>query len=382
MKKKVDEIWDMMEHRPLPVPLLILLSLFVLGLWGCLAIYNATCYGPSPFYFVGRQLLWLVLSMIVLLVCSSIPFSFYRNNAELIVGIFYVPLLLVLIFGVQINGMTGWFAIDNVFIQPSELAKGAFILSLCHWGYKMEPGWPRFGGMLLLTLVWTLPVALQPDIGTAMVYIAGFIVMFWLIDGKLKCLLTIPAILLPICAGLLYSSTYLMNRVLGFLNPESDPLGIGWHVRQFQFTLARGGLWGTKWGKALWANSYLPLSHSDSVYASLSEALGFAGALPVVILMALLVFFAYRLTLKVKDEFRKSIILGVAMLFAIQALIHVSVNVTLMPVTGITMPVLSYGGSSLLATMAAFGVLLSAAGEEKNIFAAGIYYQRADQLKR
>ncbi len=382
MKKKTSELWSAFEHRPMPVPLLMLLSLFVLGLWGCLAIYNATCYGPAPFYFVGRQLLWLFLSMVVLLACSSIPFSFYRNNAELIAGIAYLPLLLVLIFGVQINGMTGWFAIDNVFFQPSELAKAAFILSLCYWGYKMKPGWERFGGMLLITLVWTLPVALQPDVGTAMIYIAAFVIMFWLMDGSLKCLLAIPAILIPIFTGLLYSSTYLMNRFAGFINPEADPLGIGWHVRQFQFTLARGGLWGTKWGKAVWANSYLPLSHSDSVYASLSEALGFIGAMPVILLMALLVFFAYRLTLNVKDEFRKSIILGVAVMFAVQALVHVSVNVTLMPITGVTMPILSYGGSSLLATMAAFGLLLSAAGEERNIFAAGAYYQRADNLRR
>lgn len=364
------------ESSVFPLTILIQGLLFMLGLWGCLAIYNATMYAVSPFYFVGRQLLWLVFGMGLMMFCARIPFSVYRDNVELLTVLFYIPLLAVLIFGVRINGMKGWFMAGNIFIQPSELAKGFFILSLCHFGGKLRPGMQRFAGMALITLLWVLPIALQPDFGTVLVYIAGFVIVYWLMNGSFWHLLLVPATLFSIAGWLINFNPYLLNRVLGYLVPELDPLGFGWHIRQFQFTLARGGLWGMKWGKALWANSYLPLAHSDSVFASLAESLGFIGTFPLIIVMGILVFAVFKLSLKAETDFRKVFVLSIGLLFAVQALIHISVNVTLMPATGITLPILSYGGSSLLSTLISFGIMLSAAGRHETISSSKVNYNQ------
>jgi len=333
-------------------------------------------YAVSPFYFVGRQLLWLVFGMGVMMLCARVPFSVYRDNVEILTVLFYIPLLAVLIFGVRINGMKGWFMIGNIFIQPSELAKGFFSLSLCHFGGKFRPGMQRFAGMGLITLLWVLPIALQPDFGTALVYIAGFIIVYWLMNGSVWHLLLVPATLFSAAGWIINFNPYLFNRILGYLNPELDPLGFGWHIRQFQFTMARGGLWGMKWGKALWANSYLPLAHSDSVFASLTESLGFAGTFPLIIVMGILVFAVFKLALKSETDFRKVFVLSIGLIFAVQALIHISVNVTLMPATGITLPVLSYGGSSLLSTLIAFGIMLSAAGRHETLSSSKVNYNQ------
>ncbi len=362
------------EAAVFPLTMLIQFLLFMLGLWGCLAIYNTTIYAVAPFYFVGRQLLWLVFGMAVMMLCARVPFSVYRDNIELLTIFFYISLLAVLIFGVRINAMKGWFMVGNIFIQPSELAKGFFILALCHFGGKFRPGMPRFAGMGLITLLWVLPIALQPDFGTAMVYIAGFIIVYWLMNGSFWHLLLVPATLLSVAGLVIHFNPYVLNRFFGYLNPELDPLGLGWHIRQFQFTLARGGLWGMKWGKALWANSYLPLAHNDSVFASLTESLGFIGSFFVIAIIGIIVLAVFKLSLKAENQFRKVFILSIGMLFAVQALIHISVNVTLLPTTGITMPVLSYGGSSLLSTLIYFGIMLSAAGRHETISSSKINY--------
>lgn len=376
--KTLDKFFTVTPGEPTGFPLSMLIQglVFMLGLWGCLAIYNATMFAVSPFYFVGRQLLWLVVGMGLMLFCSRIPFSAYRDNIELLTALFYIPLLAVLIFGVRINGMKGWFMLGNIFIQPSELAKGFFILSLCHFGGKFRPGIQRFLGMALITMFWVLPIALQPDFGTVLVYIAGFVIVYWLMNGSVWHLLLIPATVFSGLGLLVNFKPYILNRFLGYLNPDMDPLGFGWHIQQFQFTLARGGFWGMKWGKALWANSYLPLAHSDSVFASLAESLGFIGTFPVIFVMGVMVFAIFKLALKTETEFRKVYVLSIGLIFAVQALIHISVNVTLLPPTGITLPVLSYGGSSLLATMISFGIMLSAAGKHETAPSSAINYNQ------
>ncbi|MFA7229704.1 MAG: FtsW/RodA/SpoVE family cell cycle protein [Victivallaceae bacterium] len=337
--------------------------LFVLGLWGCMAIYNSQTLGPSPLYFVGKQLLWLVSGMAILFIVQRIPFSIFRENADLLCLLAYIPLLAVLVFGTRVNGMKGWFSLGfaNINLQPSEFSKPFFILSLCHFGFKYKPGMKRFLTMGLVTLIWVLPIMLQPDFGTAMIYVAGFITVYWLTGGTIWHILLIPTVAIPGITWFLLNNSYALKRISGFLNPALDPLDSGWHIRQFQFTLARGGWMGTKLGKAIWANSYLPLAHSDSVFASMTESLGFIGTMPVILLIATITYIVYRLALLAKNSYRKVFIFGMGGLFAFQALVHISVNVTLIPPTGLTLPILSYGGSSLVATLFGFGILLSAA---------------------
>ena len=336
--------------------------LFLLCIWGCLAIYNSNTLGTSPLYFVGRQLLWLVMGMLVMLAAQRVPFSFYTDNALTAAAIAYIPLLVVWRWGTSINGMSGWFTFGwtSASIQPSEFAKPFFILMLCHLAVRGKNDFKTFLRLAGTTLLWLIPILLQPDAGTAVVYLLAFIIVCILSGVKVRHLLLIPAILTPIAIWVLYEHPYILKRFTGFWNPESDPLGSGWHIRQFQFTIARGGWFGVKMGKAAWSNSYLPLAHSDSVFATVAESLGFVGTLPVLLILGAVIFILYRLTLHLHGQYQKLFIVGTLSLIAVQTLIHISVNVALIPPTGLTLPLLSYGGSSLLSTLLTFGIILSA----------------------
>ena len=336
--------------------------LFLLCIWGCLAIYNSNTLGASPLYFVGRQLLWLVMGMLVMFMAQRIPFSFYAENSLTGGAIAYIFLLAVLLWGTEINGMRGWFTFGwtSASIQPSEFAKPFFILMLCHIAAKGKNDFKTFLRLSIASLLWLIPILLQPDAGTALVYLLAFFVVCILTGVPSKYLLTLPAVLIPLATWILYANPYIIKRFSGFWDPSSDPLSSGWHIRQFQFTIARGGWFGVKMGNATWSNSYLPLAHSDSVFATIAESLGFAGTLPILIIFAIIVLVLFRLTLKLTAQYQKLFIIAMLSLVIIQTLIHISVNVALLPTTGLTLPLLSYGGSSLLSTLLTFGIILSA----------------------
>ncbi len=354
------------QHLPLfSVSMLIAITLFLLGTWGCLAIYSATSFGDDPFHYAGRQLLWLGLGMTVMFTIIRIPIEFFHKYLWILAAAVYTPLALVLIFGVRINGMRGWFSLGPVLFQPSELAKAFFLLVLCRIGTEMKPGIKRFIVMFGITMAWVFPVMLEPDFGTALIYLFGFLAVYWLVGGKLRYLLIpLPLAIAGIIAAC-WNLPYIMDRFKGYWDPAADPTGSGWHIRQFQFTLARGGLTGTGSGENVWSNSYLPLAHSDSVFATLSESVGVIGALPVIFGFLFLTYLFYRLALKCKNRFERIFVMSVGVFFTAQALVHISVNVTLLPPTGLTLPLISYGGSSVLSIMVATGIALGIGGRRE-----------------
>lgn len=346
--------------------ILIVGILFMLGLWGCLAIYNATMLSNAPFYFAGRQLLWLLIGIATLIGCAKIPFEFYCRNIKILAAISIISLLAVLPLGVKINGMRGWYSFGYFWLQPSELGKPFFLLALCLLGQRFKPGWLQLGAMVALATAWILPVAIQPDFGSVAVYGAGLIIAYWLGGGTIRPLISLIALSIPAFIGVLALKPYVLRRLDGFWDPWADPLNNGWHILQFRFAIARGGTTGMSWGKAYWANCYLPLSHSDLVFAALAESLGAVGAFPVILLFMLLVFAFAKLALQTKDVTRQVFVLALGGMVVVQALIHISVNVTILPPTGLTLPILSYGGSSLLATMIGAGMAISAAAPSRS----------------
>lgn len=335
--------------------------LFLMGLWGCLAIYNATVFSDAPFLYAGKQLLWLFIGLIVLWVTTMVPFAIYQKYQWYLIGFAFFLLVLVLIIGIRVNGMRGWFDLGFGYFQPSEFSKPFFILSLCAVAKISKTQVKLFFYLAAVTLIWSIPLVLQPDFGTLLIYLSGFLAVYLLAGGKIIYLL--PAFLASIPAAIVVyrQKPYVAARIAGFLDPEKTASGAGWHILQFQYTMARGGFSGQSWGKSLWANAYLPLSYSDSAFASLVEAIGFVGTIPVLIGFCALAYAGYRLSLQVKDDFKKILICSMPILISVQALVHMSVNVTMFPATGITLPIFSYGGSSLLSIMLSFGIILSAA---------------------
>ncbi len=346
------------------LPLVVHAVLFMLGLWGCLAIYNATVYSNAPFYLAGRQFIWLIAGLFAMYYTSKVEFSFYRKYAPVLAVLIFIPLLLVLVFGIRINGMKGWFAFGSVFIQPSEIAKPFFILALCWICDRYSSASKKFLILFVVTALWILPISFQPDFGTVLVYIFGMAAVYLVAGGSYWFMLASVFAAIPAGLLIIIEKPYVLARITGFLNPLDDPTGAGWHILQFQYTLARGGLFGASWGNCLWANSYLPLSYSDSAFAALTEAIGFIGVLPVIFGFTLFAYLGYRMASRTEGNMRRIFICSMTSMVTFQAFVHISVNVGLMPPTGITLPMFSYGGSSLLATMIGAGIILSAARED------------------
>jgi cell division protein FtsW len=338
-------------------------SIFFLcvSLWGCWAIYNASRSGDSGRNFAARQGLWVGLGAAALLICASLPPRFYRRGLPWLAAAAYAPLLLVLVLGIRINGMRGWFAWHGYFLQPSELAKPIYVLSLA-WlldrTAAQRAAWGRgFLPVLLLVALWGLPIALQPDFGSLLVYLLTFLLLYWGFDGRLRHLLASGLAVLPALAFVLWRHPYVLRRITGFLNPEQAAQSSGWHILQFRRTLASGGLFGRAWEDGLWSSAYLPLGYSDSVFASTAEKIGFVGTLPLLVLILALALYGHYHACRTTDRFRAASIFGITGMLVLQAFVHLSVNLGLMPPTGITLPLISYGGSSLISTMMAFGIV-------------------------
>ncbi len=346
--------------------LTIYLILFLLGLWGCLSIYNATGLTENPFFHLSKQLIWLIIGMLGLFVSSQIPFKYYRKGLIPISLFCYSLLVLVLLIGKEVNGMKGWFVFFNsIYMQPSEFAKIPLIFLLTDFICRFKDNYKKYFTLYCLgTILWVLPVVLQPDFGSALIFISGAVIVFLLGGGKKRILAGVGITFVSLSGIVLSYYPYVLDRFSGFLEPFKDPYGKGWHVIQLRYTIARGGFLGKDLGQALWANSYLPLSHSDSAFATLCESVGFIGGFSVIIGFGLLFYFTLKASLLLKSEFSKIFVLSIISMYVVQAFMHISVNVTLFPITGLTLPIISYGGSSLVSLFLAFGISLSAINSE------------------
>ncbi len=329
---------------------------FLASVWGCLNVYQAQMHSATPGHFAGRQLAWLVLGMLVLAGASSVPFAYWRRWLPGLAVVVYLTLWLVLVLGVRRQGMRGWFEVGPCLVQPSEFAKPVLVLLLCHLALRRATAWQLAG----VAALWILPVLLQPDFGTAAVFVAVLFLCMILGEMPLRQVGLVLGVLVLGVALAALRHDYVMARLTGFLDPAASPLGHGWHGMQFRLALARGGLGGVGWGHALWSHAFLPLAHSDSAYAAMGEALGLAGCLPALLLFPLLAWLGCRLSVGAGDPLARLYMRTFAFTVAVQGLVHLGVNVGLLPITGVTLPFLSYGGSSLISLMLGIGILGSA----------------------
>lgn len=351
-----------MKNRNEQTYLRAALGLTILGLGGCLSIYSARAMGENPFYYSFRQLLWLSFGIGLFLVLSRIPFSFYKRSALWLGGIAVLGLLAVLFLGTPINGMHGWFSFGGVHLQISEFAKAPFLLLLS--GFAGKTQWPERKRALLLAgsgAVFCGLVLLEPDFGSATVFFLGLAAILCTAGYFRTFFLLLGALAVPSALLFILRHEYALKRIAGYWDPDTHLYGAGWHIKQFQYTLAHGGVFGSEWGGALWSNAYLPLSHSDSVFASIVESGGVACGLLMIAGYLFMGWIFRRMALRTEDAEGRIYIFGTGVLFTAQALLHIGVNTALLPPTGLTLPIFSYGGSSLFATMIAFGIACSAA---------------------
>jgi cell division protein FtsW len=278
----------------------------------------------------------------------------------LIVGV--LVLLAAVLFSPQLNGTRRWFFFAGLSLQPSELAKLALVPFLA---YQIERKRDRVNRTDLLlpcvfvTLLMVVLILLEPDLGTSVLLMMTTFLLLFLAGLSWRYVLGAVAVLVPVIWVLVVAVPYRRQRLFSFLDPERDPLGSGFQALQSLIAVGSGGPFGLGPGKSLQKLYFLPHPESDFIFAIVAEELGMIGALAVVGLFGVLAWRGMRAGLRAPDEFGKYLAWGLTGILVLQALINVSVALALLPTKGIPLPFISYGGSSLVVTMTACGVLLN-----------------------
>lgn len=333
----------------------VIFSMILLSFFGLLTILSSQSEAASPYYLVTRQLFSFFAAAGIMLLCSVLPFDFFRKNAFLLAGGFLLAVLILPFFGTRINGMCGWFRYGSFSMQPTEIAKAFFLLGLiCTLKYFKRQSL-AFLGALGYTLLWTGAILIQPDLGTAFIYFSVFMIIVFISGIKWRWIITAAFLAVAAISVFIKLHPYALKRLSAFLNPHES-----WHLQQLELASARGGWFGSKVGQALWSNAYVPLPYNDSAYATLTETIGFAGAVLVLLLFIVLIsaLSAGAFKRDIPDHARL-FIAGTASITAVQTLLHVGVNLSLLPPTGLTLPLISYGGSSLVGCGILLGIAMS-----------------------
>jgi cell division protein FtsW len=349
--------------------ILIVLTLSLLTI-GLIMVYSASAVWASykfddSFFFAKRQLLFAGLGVCAMFVIMNIDYWTWRKWSKSLIIICFVLLVLVLVPGVGMtrNGSTSWIGVGAFSIQPSEFMKLAMIAFLSKYLADNQKKITSFkkGLMPSLGLVFLAfgIIMLQPDLGTGTVMVGTCIVMIFVAGARISHFAYLGLVGVAGFVALVASAPYRIKRITSFLDPWEDPLGSGFQVIQSLYAIGPGGLLGMGLGQSRQKFFYLPEPQTDFIFAILAEELGFIGGSIVLILFALLLWRGVRIALGAPDLYGSFLAIGVISMVAIQVMINIGVVTNLIPVTGITLPFLSYGGSSLTLMLAAVGVLLN-----------------------
>ena len=313
-------------------------------------------------YFVKRQCFFALLGIIVMKAASSIDVRWIKRHHGKLLLCCYAALILVLIPGIGVarNGSRSWFGVGSFLIQPSEFFKLACIFSTAHLISKKEriKKGKDVIELLILPLSGFLLILLQPDFGSGLVMVCSIVVMILSAGAPMKYFLFCGLLGIGGLAGLIAAAPYRMKRILSFLDPWSDPLGSGFQIIQSYYAIAPGGLLGRGLNQSMQKHFYLPEPQTDFIFSIACEELGWIGALCILSLYVLILLDCIEIAVSLKDSFCSYAVIGITALFMIQVLINLGVVVGLFPVTGITLPFLSYGGSSLVMLMGSFGLII------------------------
>lgn len=355
--------------------------MYVLATASLFVIANATrslTPATDPLYFVKRQMIWMVLGTVVLVVAAAIDYQKFKKLAPYIYWAAIALLAFVLVHGQSALGAQRWIQVGPFQLQPSEFAKVAIIITLAtHLDKKKSlTRWRDLVSPLIHVGLPMLMVLKQPDLGTTLVFAAIAIGMFYMAGVPWTKMLIFPAglgfMILWIWAHYRFGikipimHTYQLNRLLIFLNPNKDPLGSGFNVIQSRIAIGTGGIWG---GGLTGAQTnllgFLPESYTDFIFASVAEVLGFVGSMAILFAYFVLLARATYIAYQAKDRFGTLLASGVVAMFAFHVLESAGMASGIMPVAGVPLPFMSYGGSAFLTDAAAIGILLNVYGRRK-----------------
>jgi len=346
------------------------LIVFVMCVFGLLMIYSASVvesyqdFGYN-YYFLNKQAINLIIGIVLWIICAKIDYKFWQKSAFwLFLGSL---VLLVLVFvpglGMKLGGSSRWIDLGIFPLQPSELAKLTFILYLAAWLSKKGEGVKNFQtsfvpfavvvGLLLFLIMK------EPDMGTTIIISFIAVIMFFVAGGSF-----IQISLGAVFAGFIFwilikSSPYRLQRLMVFLNPEGKSLEAGYHINQALLAIGSGGLFGLGFGQSKQKYLYLPEPHIDSIYAIIVEELGFVRSSLVVLAFLILGYIGYKIARGAPDTFSRLVATGITTWFVFQAFLNISTMLGIVPLTGVPLPFISYGGSALIVSLAGVGILMN-----------------------
>jgi cell division protein FtsW len=344
------------------LPSTILIAGIIIACFGLLAIYDASVVDAfrtfgDKFHYVKQQSIWIVLGIIVAMITASIPIQLIKKYAHILYGISLFLMVIVLIpgIGTKLLGARRWIDIGFTVIQPSELLKITLAIYLAKW-LEQERSLKNF---LILLGVNLVLIMLQPDLGTALITIAVSFMVYYLSGAKIKEIFTFSAVLAVAVGALILLSPYRMDRMKTFMDPTNDPLGASYHINQVLYGLGSGGVSGVGLGKSRQKYAYLPEATTDSIFVIIAEEFGFIGSSLFILTLIGLLAASFKVALNVHDKFDKLLSSSITLLFLIQIFVNLSSMVALVPLTGVPLPFISYGGSSLITNFIALGLLIN-----------------------
>jgi len=369
MARKVKNSWEWLtgDSKKKPDYMLAIL-LFAIIVFGLIVVSSVSVvvsydtYGDSH-QFLKDQLISVAIGLVAFTVVSKINYKFWQKNAFLSLVITLVLLFLIFVpgLGFEHGGARRWINIGPLFFQPSEIVKITFLFYMAAWlmkkGKKIKDFSMGFLPFLAMMLLIAGLIMMQPDLGTMLVIAVSSSILFFVAGADIKHILLTLAGSAGAVMLLIVSSSYRMARLTAFLSPEENLLGIGYHIQQALVAVGSGGWVGRGFGRSLQKFSYLPEVVGDSIYAVMSEELGFIRVTLFLLLYLLLLARGYRIAKNAPDMFGRLLGVGIVSWIGFQAFVNIAAMLALVPLTGLPLPFISYGGSSLIMSLVAMGVL-------------------------
>ncbi len=360
---------DLFHKRPpdywLFLAVLALLAIGVVMVYSASAIVAYDQYGDSAFFF-KRQLIWAGLGIASLMVIQRVHYERLRRLTPVLLAVCVLALIVVLVPGIGrvAGGARRWIAFGSQFgVQPVEPAKLALVLYLANFLTNRGPAVDDLRSGLLppLLMMGTMfgLVVVQPEIGSALLLGLITVAMLFVGGARLRHLVGLALVSAPLLIATILGEAYRRRRLLAFLDPWSDPRGVGFHIIQSLVAIGSGGLFGVGLGQSRQKFFYLPERHTDFIFAILGEELGLVGALAVLALFALIAYRGWQITRGAPDRYSSLLACGVTFMIVVQAIMNIGVTTGVLPITGVPLPLISFGGSSLVFTMSGVGILLN-----------------------
>jgi cell division protein FtsW len=344
-------------------------TVLLLVLFGLVMVFSASAVMAketlgSPYAYVIRQALWALLGMVALFALMQVDYRRYNSYPVVVGAVAVTTLLLASVFLMGgTNGAHRWIRVAGTTLEPSELAKPVIVLFLAYFLQTRIHAMDDWKGTILRAvlppLVFIALILKEPDLGTALVCAGVTALMLYLAGAQLKYFAIGAALASPVLYYMLFHVAFRRARMLAFINPELDPKGAGFHILQSLIAVGTGGIFGRGLMEGVQKLFYLPEPHTDFIFANICEELGLVGALAIVGLFVFLGYRGLRAAVFSTDPFARFLAFGITTAILIQAFFNISVVLALVPTKGITLPLISSGGTSVFITLASLGILLN-----------------------